>query len=110
MEYSNETLHWTVLHQSLYGTVLHQRLLENIVYQILHRTVLHKRLHGIVLHSRLHIDYSTSEASWDCCCFFVFSRQGFSVALYAVLELDLVDQAGLKLKKILLPLPPEGWD
>ena len=38
---------------------------------------------------------------------FGFSRQGFSVALEPVLELALVDQAGLKLTEIRLPLPPE---
>ncbi|EGV96176.1 hypothetical protein I79_005859 [Cricetulus griseus] len=42
--------------------------------------------------------------------FFGFSRQGFSVALEAVLELALVDQAGLELTEIRLPLPPECWD
>ena len=42
--------------------------------------------------------------------FFYFSRQGFSVALEPVLELALVDQAGLELTKIHLPLPPECWD
>ncbi len=38
---------------------------------------------------------------------FCFSRQGFSVALEPVLELALVDQAGLELTEIRLPLPPE---
>ena len=37
-------------------------------------------------------------------------RQGFSVALETVLELALVDHAGLELTKIYLPLPPEFWD
>ena len=41
---------------------------------------------------------------------FYFSRQGFSVALEPVLELALVDQAGLELTEIRLPLPPECWD
>ena len=41
---------------------------------------------------------------------FGFWRHGFSVALEAVLELALVDQAGLELTEILLPLPPECWD
>ena len=41
---------------------------------------------------------------------FYFSSQGFSVALEPVLELALVDQAGLELTKIHLPLPPECWD
>ncbi|ERE86443.1 dol-P-Man:Man(7)GlcNAc(2)-PP-Dol alpha-1,6-mannosyltransferase isoform 1 [Cricetulus griseus] len=36
--------------------------------------------------------------------------QGFSVALEAVLELALVDQAGLELTEICLPLPPECCD
>ena len=42
--------------------------------------------------------------------FFGFSRLGFSVVLEPVLELALVDQAGLKLTAICLPLPPECWD
>ena len=42
-----------------------------------------------------------------CCCCFVFFRQAFSVALEPVLELD---QAGLELTEILLPLPPKYWD
>ena len=42
--------------------------------------------------------------------FFNFSRQGFSVVLEPVLQLALVDQAGLKLTEICLPLPPECWD
>ena len=41
---------------------------------------------------------------------FVFSRQGFSAALEPVLELSLVDQAGLELTEIRLPLPPKCWD
>ena len=43
---------------------------------------------------------------------FAFSRQGFSVALEPVLELALVDQAGLELTEIRLrlPLPLECWD
>ncbi|KAM7328241.1 hypothetical protein ACRRTK_012333 [Alexandromys fortis] len=41
-------------------------------------------------------------------CF--FSKQGFSVALEPVLELNFVDQAGLKLTEIRLPLPPKCWD
>ncbi|KAH0513922.1 Glycerophosphocholine phosphodiesterase GPCPD1 [Microtus ochrogaster] len=40
---------------------------------------------------------------------FFFSRQGFSVALEPVLELALVDQAGLELPEIRLPLPPKCW-
>ena len=42
--------------------------------------------------------------------FFFFLRQGFSVALEPFLELALVDQAGLELIEIHLPLPPECWD
>ena len=42
--------------------------------------------------------------------FFGFLRQGFSVALEPVLELALVDHAGLELIEICLPLPPEYWD
>ena len=41
---------------------------------------------------------------------FCFPRQGFSVALEPVLELALVDQAGLELTEIRLPLPPECWN
>ena len=43
---------------------------------------------------------------------FVSSRQGFSIALEPVLELAVVDQAGLKLTEIHLPLPLllECWD
>ena len=43
---------------------------------------------------------------------FWFSRQGFSVALEPVLELAPVDEAGLRLTEIHLPLslPPERWD
>ena len=41
---------------------------------------------------------------------FCLSRQGFSLVLEPILELALVDQAGLALTKICLPLPPEGWD
>ena len=42
--------------------------------------------------------------------YYFFLRQGFSVDLESVLELALVDQAGLKLAEIHLPLPPECWD
>ena len=42
--------------------------------------------------------------------FFGFSRQGFSVVLEPVLELTLVDQAGLELTEIRLPLPLKCWD
>ena len=42
--------------------------------------------------------------------YFGFSRQGFSVALEPVLELALVDQGGLKLIEIHLPMPPERRD
>ena len=38
-----------------------------------------------------------------------FPRQGFSVALEPILELTVVDQAGLEPTEI-LPLPPECWD
>ena len=40
----------------------------------------------------------------------VFLRQGFSAALVPVLEIVLVDQAGLELTEIHLHLPPECWD
>ena len=39
--------------------------------------------------------------------FLCFSRQGFSVDLEPVLELSLVNQAGLQLTEIPLLLPPE---
>ena len=38
---------------------------------------------------------------------FFFLKQGFCAALKLVLELALVDQTGLKLAEIHLPLPPE---
>ena len=44
------------------------------------------------------------------CLVFGLSRQGFSVALEPVLELALVDQAGLDLTEIHLLLPPKCWD
>ena len=40
--------------------------------------------------------------------YFHFSRQAFSVALEPVLELALVDQFGLRLTEIHLPLPPHA--
>lgn len=39
---------------------------------------------------------------------FSFSKQGFSVVLKPVLELSLVDLAGLELTEIRLPLPPSA--
>ena len=42
--------------------------------------------------------------------FFAFSRQGFSVALEPVLELAFIDQAGLELTEMCLPLPPKCQD
>ena len=44
------------------------------------------------------------------CLFVFFLKQGFSVALEPVLELILVDQAGLELTEICLPLPPKCWN
>ena len=42
---------------------------------------------------------------------YLFFETGFfCVALEPVLELALVDQAGLELTEICLPLPPECWD
>ena len=41
--------------------------------------------------------------------YYYFKRQDFSVALEPVLELALVDHAGLKVTEIRLPLPPECW-
>ena len=49
---------------------------------------------------------------FTACSFFVclFFKTGFlCVALELILELALVDQAGLELTEI-LPLPPECWD
>ena len=42
-------------------------------------------------------------------CLNIFSSR-FSVALEPVLELAFVDQAGLELREIRLPLPPKRWD
>ena len=42
--------------------------------------------------------------------YFIFLRQGFSVALVPVLELALVDQAGFILTEICLPLPLKCLD
>ena len=43
--------------------------------------------------------------------FFWFFKIGFLfVALELILELALVDQAGLKLTEICLPLPPKCWN
>ena len=39
----------------------------------------------------------------------LFLRQSFSAVLESILELAFVDQVGLKLTDILLPLPPEYW-
>ena len=44
------------------------------------------------------------------CPFLFFFETGFSVAVEPFLELALVDQAGLELTEIRLPLPPECWD
>ena len=45
-----------------------------------------------------------------CLFLFLFLETGFCVALKPVLELALVEQAGLELTEICLPLPPECWD
>ena len=45
-----------------------------------------------------------------CFVLLCFSRQDFSLALEPVLELAIVDQAGLELIEICLPLPPEYWN
>ena len=42
--------------------------------------------------------------------FFLGGRQGFTVAIKPILELALIDQVGLKLTGICLPLPAECWD
>ncbi|CAO2599084.1 hypothetical protein LEMLEM_LOCUS9700, partial [Lemmus lemmus] len=44
------------------------------------------------------------------CLFFETEFLKKLVALEPVLELALVDQAGLELTEIRLPLPPECWD
>ena len=44
---------------------------------------------------------------WFCFCLFVFKTGFLCVALESVLELALVDQAGLKLTKIHMPMPPK---
>ena len=41
---------------------------------------------------------------------FSFFETGFLCVALAVLELALVDQAGLELTEICLPLPSKGWD
>ena len=42
---------------------------------------------------------------------FWFFKTGFlCVIVLGALELALIDQAGLKLREICLPLPPECWD
>ena len=43
-------------------------------------------------------------------CLFCFSKKGFLCVALAVLEVALVDQAGLELTEIRLSLPPECWD
>jgi hypothetical protein len=53
---------------------------------------------------------SSTQVTYDRFIYFVFSRQGFSCVALAVLELNSVDQAGLELTEICLPLPPECWD
>ena len=45
--------------------------------------------------------------SWFLFCFL---RQGFPVALESVLELALVNQAGLELTEIHLPLSSKCWN
>ena len=55
-------------------------------------------------------NHFTVELPFCFVLFYCFSRQGISVALEPVLEPALVDQAGLKLTEIHLPLPPECWD
>ena len=61
---------------------------------------------------------SSTNSVWDLMCdlsfsnisffFFVFLRQGFSVVLEPVLELTLIDQAGLELTEICLCLLSAG--
>ena len=52
-----------------------------------------------------HAPSSHSLRTFDC-----FLRQGFSVALEPILEVAFVEQAGLKLTEIHLPLLLECWD
>ena len=42
-----------------------------------------------------------------CCCCCCFETEFLCIALEPVLELALVNKAGLELTEILLPLPPE---
>ena len=46
----------------------------------------------------------------DLFFFFGFSRKDLCVALESDMELDLVDQTGLEITEICLPLPPKYWD
>ena len=46
----------------------------------------------------------------SCFLFVCFWRQDFFMVLEPVLEVALVDQAGLELTEICLPLCPESWD
>ena len=45
-----------------------------------------------------------------CLLFWFFEIEFLCITALAVLELALVDQAGLKLIEICLPLPPKCWD
>ena len=45
-----------------------------------------------------------------CCCCFVFETGFLCVTVLFVLELALVDQAGLEITETCLPLPPKCWD
>ena len=63
-----------------------------------------------MLHMYLCVQIASS--SFCCCCFWFllfvfFLRKSFSIALYTVLKVALVDQAGLEPKEIHLPLPSE---
>ena len=58
----------------------------------------------------LHILVTGIRVCHNACQPFGVLKQGFSVALEPVLELDLVDQAGLELTEIHLSLLPEYWD
>ena len=42
--------------------------------------------------------------------FFCFLRQAFSLAVEPILKLALVDQVGLELTEVYLPLPPKCWN
>ena len=64
--------------------------------------------HGALPHKswikKMPNDLPTTQ-SYGCSFCFVFLRWDFSVALYPLLELALVDHAGIKFRETRLPLP-----